>query len=367
MNLNIVLLGASGDLANKKILPAIGEFIHFNEDMNINLIPWGRKESDITKITESLNLEFKSGYTISQSIESDYNNTSVISEFVDNNPEALNIFYLSLPPVANYDFIEALTKVSSRNFEIIIEKPFATSIEEFRKIDDLVIKSRLQNKINYLDHYLFKDTYNYNPTVTKFLSGIQHRKLVQAHISIQEKLDIQSRIGFYDTTGCVNDMFFHTFNIFNSFYNSITGEEKKLVPSEIKILSLIKGQYESYASEVGKPTNTETAFQLILEDNGINITMESSKKMDTKLTQLEVQFDDSSQLTWNIHPLANIEYFSKASFMSINLKTNHSDHYNIFCDLTKGKKNRFLDSKNILMAYTVLDKLNKDKGVPKIY
>jgi glucose-6-phosphate 1-dehydrogenase len=367
MNLNIVLLGASGDLANKKILPAIGEFIHFNKDSNINLIPWSRSESNIEKITKSLNNDFESNYSITKTFEGDYNNGDLINDFLETNIESLNIFYLSLPPIANYDFVQTLSRISSRNFEIIIEKPFATSLQEFRKLDELIINSRLQSKINYLDHYLFKDTYNFNPTVTKFLSGIQHRKITKAHISIQEKLDIQSRINFYDTTGCINDMFFHTFNIYSAFHTTLIDDDKRLTPSNFKIISLVKGQYESYEREVGKETNTETAFQLIMEDNEIKITMESSKKMHAKLTQLELQFDDQSQLTWNIFPNGSIEYFSKASFMNVNLKTNHSDHYNIFCDLVKGKKDRFLDSKNILVAYSILDKLSQDKTKPTIY
>jgi glucose-6-phosphate 1-dehydrogenase len=367
MNLNIVLLGASGDLATKKILPAIGEFINYNQNININLIPWSRSESNIAKITDALNKDFNSNYNITQTFEGDYNNIDLISKFLEENADSLNIFYLSLPPIANYGFVKSLSKITLRNFEIIIEKPFSTSLLEFRKLDELIINSRLQSKVNYLDHYLFKDTYNFNPTVTKFLSGIHHRKITKAHITIQEQLDIQSRINFYDMTGCINDMFFHTFNIYSAFQETLIDNKLSLTPNNFKILNLIKGQYSSYTSEVGKETNTETAFQLMMEDNDIKITMESAKKMDTKLTQLEVQFDDQSQLTWNVYPNGSIEYFSKASFLNVNLKTIHSDHYNIFYDLANGKKDRFLNSKNILVAYSILDKLSLDKTKPTLY
>ena len=50
MNINLILLGATGDLSNKKILPAIGELIFKNPQLAISIYPWSRKDIDLQKL-----------------------------------------------------------------------------------------------------------------------------------------------------------------------------------------------------------------------------------------------------------------------------------------------------------------------------
>jgi glucose-6-phosphate 1-dehydrogenase len=150
-------------------------------------------------------------------------------------------------------------------------------------------------------------------------------------------------------------------------YSFIEEADYNTINHDFQIQSLVTGQYDSYKLEIGKNSNTETAFQAVLKSDGIDITLESSKKMEEKITQIDIQFEDGSTLTWNIHPLGKIEFFSKNTFMNIQLKNEFSDHYNVFTDIINGDKSRFLTFSKISQAWQLLEQLTNMKTQPIIY
>lgn len=381
MNINIIILGASGDLSKKKILPACIELVKsyrndikmIENNTKILIHPWSRKEFiDLTifKDLESMN-------ALGEIIVGDYNDTEILENILISNIDSKNIFYLSIPPIANFNFIEMISKINSRNFEIIIEKPYTSNQIELNKIINLMIKHNLQDSINFLDHYLFKDTYQFTPSVKLFLDGtvntndkdtisinkkdhtgnnkITNFKLQNTiktiNIQILESIDIANRIEYYDQNGCIRDMFFH-------LYSLLIGISKELnFDLNLEILNITKGQYKPYSNQIKKESKTETAFQVTFRSNSTIITLSSGKLMSEKLTTVNLTYANSEQLAWNIHPLGNIEYSSTETSSSINILNNRSDHYNIFNSIINNKKDNFLKPEDVLKGWKILDEM----------
>jgi glucose-6-phosphate 1-dehydrogenase len=359
MFINIVILGATGDLASKKILPSCGEFISKRDDLHISIIPWSRKEiTNFDQLNSYISMEKD---IIQEGIVGDYGDPSIIDAFLQANSDKLNIFYLAIPPQGNYSFIEALSKTSMRNYEVILEKPYSQSKSDFFRLDELIYKNKLERKINFLDHYLFKDSYQFNPTVKKFLSTSINKPIKTISVKVLESIDVGNRLSFYNSTGAINDMFFHLFNIYYNFASVLDGIE------EIQLVNLIKGQYESYITQLGEKSNTDTAFQAIYKSANQLITFDSAKKLGEKLTQLEAQFSDGSILTWCIYPLSRIEYYSKNTFLNLSLKQVDSDHYNIFNSLIENDKSKFVKLPTIRLAWMYLESLQNVDTEINIY
>jgi glucose-6-phosphate 1-dehydrogenase len=212
-----------------------------------------------------------------------------------------------------------------------------------------------------LDHYLFKDSYQFNPTVKKFLSTSINKPIKTISVKVLESIDVGNRLSFYNSTGAINDMFFHLFNIYYNFASVLDGIE------EIQLVNLIKGQYESYITQLGEKSNTDTAFQAIYKSANQLITFDSAKKLGEKLTQLEAQFSDGSILTWCIYPLSRIEYYSKNTFLNLSLKQVDSDHYNIFNSLIENDKSKFVKLPTIRLAWMYLESLQNVDTEINIY
>jgi glucose-6-phosphate 1-dehydrogenase len=359
MILNIVILGATGDLAKKKILPAIGELLYFKPENEINLIPWSRNEIDFEIINKHVNQNYHTGFTCENSIVNDYYDVDFLKKFLSENTDKKNVFYLSIPPQYNINFINTLKQIEDKNYQVILEKPYSQNEDEFKKIEELLFKNRLLDNFNFIDHYLFKDSFTFNETVNTFLRKINPKLINNIRVKIQESIGIEERKEFYDKTGCLKDMFFHTFNLYHKILLELSKNFDNNISEEYHIENVIKGQYQSYQEEVSYPSNTETAFQVTFKNNHHFIQVESAKKMEEKITQVDIHLNDNSIITWNIYPYGKIEYFSNTTFMNICLKNSHSDHYNMFEDIIENRKNRFIKIDDILKGWKILTQIEK--------
>ena len=360
----MILLGATGDLSNKKILPAIGELIFKNPQLAISIYPWSRKDIDLQKLNASLNKHYQSGYTIKETLIGEYLEVGIISNFLQTHQDDFNIIYLAIPPEQNLPFVKMISRFNNQNFELIIEKPYSQSLEEFEKLNELIFKNRLEGRVNFLDHYLFKDAFGVNPSIQKLLNTCTNQDITSVDIQIQEFLDIQDRKDFYDNTGCIGDMFFHLFNLYTNTIKRINPNDKTpLNYTDFSLVNLVKAQYTSYQEELGKISLTETAFQAIFKYKNINITLQSSKKMPEKITQISIFFANQTQLVWNIYPLAKVELHSKFTYTNLKLKQENSDHYNLFLALIAGDKSNFVSSKDIVCGLSLIRTLQSTNTI----
>ncbi|NDP19625.1 MAG: glucose-6-phosphate dehydrogenase [Paludibacter sp.] len=235
----LVIFGSNGDLAKRKLLPAIFQLYLDNLlPENFAVIGAGSQEKDEETNRNDVNstlLEFaNTGATefpekltsfltyvyyqkVHNQTEEDFGS---LKTYIDTLSSKLNIpqniiFYFSIPPFL-YEIVAASMVKFGMNTEdngwkrIIIEKPFGYSLDTAIDLDKKIRSGFNEDQIYRIDHYLGKETVQ-NIMVTRFSNGffepIWNRKYVdRVEITASEKIGVGSRGGYYDTSGAMRDM-----------------------------------------------------------------------------------------------------------------------------------------------------------------
>lgn len=351
-----VIFGASGDLAVRKLIPAIFA-LHQGKYLPENFAVLGVSRSDYSddafrkKVfydSQFINLEGHSkedqkdfaerlSYTAIQTSETaDYAKVKKQLAKIDKqfNIGGNYIFYLSTPPFL-YEVIPACLAAHGLNEEkdgwrrLVIEKPFGYNLETAINLNRDIKQYFNEDQIYRIDHYLGKETVQ-NLLVTRFANGIfeplWNRNYIQ-HVQITnaENLTVEGRGGYYDKSGALRDMFQnHLMQIIahlameppiSADANAIRNEKLKLLKSirpikeEDVSSQVIRGQYTKstigkekvtgYRQEEGVPKDSRTATFVALKffiDNwrwaGVPFYVRSGKALPTKVTEVVITFKD---------------------------------------------------------------------------
>jgi glucose-6-phosphate 1-dehydrogenase len=234
----IVMFGASGDLARRKLLPALYDLaVHVclaprfrllgyartemsDEEFRkraVEFLPKGADASDEGKLQDFVkHLYYFSGeYDNPQ----DFQRLGKRLEEMDRE-ENLNgnrLFYLATPPDVYLKIIEQLGRaglakpVSERSWtRVIIEKPFGHDKQSACDLNARVLSVFNENQVYRIDHYLGKETVQ-NMLVFRFGNGIfeplwNRNYIDNVQITAAESLGVERRGGFYENTGALRDM-----------------------------------------------------------------------------------------------------------------------------------------------------------------
>ncbi|ELA41418.1 uncharacterized protein VICG_01523 [Vittaforma corneae ATCC 50505] len=290
----IIVFGASGDLAKRKIMPAISKMC------SKSIKVYGYARSDLVKTYSqeikkfydySINTDIKSFPDRVTYIKGEYTDLSPLKDVMDENTVA----YLSLPP---HVYPSVLFELSSYKVGIILlEKPFGTGLESFK--DLLKFKN---DKIHFVDHYLLKpmmisiyDIYVKTPSIFAFLN--------KTNIQSVECLFFESILAegraYFDDNGMIKDvMQNHLVEVLASILcdhsQEILDESRTRFIKSIDIDNerYIFGQYKSYTEELKKPSKTETfaAFKCIVKNDtweNVPFFMAGGKGLKKKTTEIK--------------------------------------------------------------------------------
>lgn len=231
-----VIFGASGDLAKRKLIPALYSLFEQNllsdkfiilgaartslsddefRDIMIESIKKFGNNQNQSKIEEFIKFLFYiqvqyddySSYILLKNKLSEFRNSFGIS--------GNTIFYLSTPPNL-YDKIPLNLSKAGLNKEddgwkrLIIEKPFGYDLESALQLKDLLLKDWKEEQIFRIDHYLGKETVQ-NLLVTRFSNGIfeplwNRNYIHHIEITAAENIGVENRGGYYDNIGALRDM-----------------------------------------------------------------------------------------------------------------------------------------------------------------
>src|ERR1700687_1655935 len=289
----VVLFGASGDLAKRKVIPAMYDLaIHnalgpryaivgfartpMSEDaFRTTLGDAAKSISEVGPIDPKRWDEFASNlyYT-----SGDYANPEAYAQLAkrlaelesSKNIGGNRLFYLSTPPEVYPDIVEQLGRAGLARpatpdswVRIIIEKPFGRDLASAKELNRIVLSVFEEEQVYRIDHYLGKDTVQ-NLWLLRFGKGffepLWNRNYVDhVQITAGETLGVERRGGFYETTGALRDMIqSHVLQLTSlvaveppaSFdANSVQNEKLKVLQSirpfdlEMVAQSVVRGQY----------------------------------------------------------------------------------------------------------------------------
>jgi glucose-6-phosphate 1-dehydrogenase len=236
----IILFGASGDLAKRKVIPAMFDLEQHNSlGDRFAIIGFARTPMTDESFRQSIEEAAK---TISEVgpidpakwhafasnlyyFAGDYGDPDSYSRLAKRLAEldeqkklgGNRLFYLSTPPEVYKDIIEHLGKAClacpsspSSWARIIVEKPFGRDLASAKELNKIVLNVFEEKQVYRIDHYLGKDTVQ-NLLVLRFGNGIfeplwTRNYVDHVQITASETLGVERRGGFYETAGALRDM-----------------------------------------------------------------------------------------------------------------------------------------------------------------
>ena len=234
----LVIFGASGDLARRKLIPAVYDLFKSGFlPENFAILGVSRSElsdddfrdkaflkNDLSPIKDGETEEHKTAFAkklfyqaIDTNEEADY--AKVASRLEKLNKEFSTgenyIFYLSTPPML-YEKIPAYLAAHGLNESedgyrrLVIEKPFGYDLETAKNLNKSLKSHFPEDEIYRIDHYLGKETVQ-NLLVTRFSNGVfeplwNRNYIHHIEITSAETLGVGNRGGYYNTSGALRDM-----------------------------------------------------------------------------------------------------------------------------------------------------------------
>lgn len=234
---SIVIFGGTGDLTNRKLIPAFYNlYITENMPKSFRIVLIGRgavKESEFKKgLLEHLNEFSRSGKANASKwksfaarlvyLQGDlvlpelYLQLKTLLDGFDKKDQEKNqrIFYLAIPPkfienVANGLYANKLCN-KAKSDRIIVEKPFGTDLESAKKLNKFLQERFKEQQIFRIDHYLGKETVQ-NIMTFRFANSVfepvwNNHHIDHVQISLAEHVSIEQRGAYYDGNGALKDM-----------------------------------------------------------------------------------------------------------------------------------------------------------------
>jgi glucose-6-phosphate 1-dehydrogenase len=344
----LVIFGGTGDLAHRKLLPAIYNLAHEGAlPERFNLISVSRSEMDsdeyrqlaresIAKYSRRPPDEQVLDKLLEQvryvpgtfDVDSVFENLGEeLGKFDEEAGIAFNrIFYLSTSPAFFAQIIDKLGKHGLHRHEdaevrVVIEKPFGTRASEAGELNRQVLSVLDESQVYRIDHYLGKETVQ-NVLAFRFANGmfepIWNRNFIDyVQITASEDLGIGTRAGYYDSAGALRDLVQnHMLQLLTLLCMEppVTFDADEVRDEKVKVLhaveppppdAVVRGRYTAgmaegkeavgYLEEEGVPEDsmTETFVALRLEvDNwrwaGVPIYVRTGKRLARKVTEIAV-------------------------------------------------------------------------------
>jgi glucose-6-phosphate 1-dehydrogenase len=325
----LILFGASGDLAQEKLFPALYE--NYKQGFDCKYIGYGRTPLSDTSfrnvIKNSIDKDDEKFLKKFSYIQGSYNKEGIkeLAKVID---PSKTIFYLAIPNRFNIvkELIEGLNyhNLIKDNTQIIIEKPFGEDYESAKKLRNLLKEKVGEDKIYPIDHYLAKDLVR-NLITLRFANPVfenlwNNQYIRQIDINIEEQDGIKNRGEYYDRTGATKDMIQNhalqllsliTLNQPKSFNSKDFHIEKEKVLKNTKIFNdnyednIKIGQYKEYKNEkhINPHSNTETYASIKFEVKNnrwkdVPIKITTGKKLERKHTSIKIYFQPFENCLW---------------------------------------------------------------------
>ncbi|ALX03893.1 MULTISPECIES: glucose-6-phosphate dehydrogenase [Aeromicrobium] len=287
----IVLFGATGDLARRKLLPGILHLLRSRLAADSRIVAVSMDDLDddgFRRFAQDACREF--GRPVPEEEWDDFapklhyvnvaDGPARLAEVAGRLEEELGgaprrLHYLSVPPRAAVDVVRTLDEAGLvERSRIIMEKPFGTDLESARALNARIHEVFDEDQIFRIDHFLGKEA-ALNILAFRFANGlfepIWNRTFIDhVQIDVPETLSVSGRAGFYEGTGAFKDMVVtHLFQILafmameppTSLDSSSISEEKNKVFRSMLPLrpsDVVRGQYQGYREEEGVSHDSET-------------------------------------------------------------------------------------------------------------
>lgn len=328
----LVLFGATGDLAKRKLFPALHEIAEegplpakvigvarsswddkeFLEHVRNSLATSGAKTDDDAYHRLASSLSY---------VEGDYRNEKTFAELAEVLGSSRRpLFYLAVPPSLMETVVQNLAGAGiTDGSAVVIEKPFGRDLDSSHHLNECLLRIWDESSIFRIDHFLGKeevlDLLVFRLANT-FLEPAWNRHHVDSvQITLAESLGIEGRGALYDELGTIRDVVQnHMFQLVSlvAMEPPVSAEAEALRDEKAKVLKamspierakVVRGQFSGYRDEPGvapdSDTETYAAVEVEIESwrwAGVPFYLRSGKRMPVTATEILVEFKSPPRL-----------------------------------------------------------------------
>ncbi len=324
----IIIIGVTGDLATKNLIPALYELFTEQQNVNFSCIGIAHNSLSILEILQKVrpflkqfdqkkwDLFIQKWHFLTADI-TDAKSYAALAEIinkVENNKNSNRIIYCACPPqlfqtVAS-NCIEHKIIEHKTEHKIVFEKPFGTNAQTAEQLNDELKKLLPDNQIIRADHYLAKElveTVAYLRFTNEFFEPLWNSNHIEyVVITLKETVTVEQRAGLYDTLGVVRDVIqSHALQLLSlvAMEAPVTLEgqylhaEKLAILKKTTITHALFGQYLGYAAHAGvQPHSTTPTYALITctidtpRWQKVPFIIQAGKALDKQATEIKIVF-----------------------------------------------------------------------------